>query len=347
MAGETMALGEAIGDADALGWYGAQLLAIRWVQGRTPELLSSPTWSARRPSPRANPPIGPPSPVWRPRPGRRAEAQAAARSVVDAGLASFPERSTHLVRAFALAEAAWHLGDAGVGAAVVDDLAGLEGLPVRPSFAVTCLLGRLAGRGTGCFEAAGDLDGAIATLDQAVGDVRKLRNRPMLAVTLGELADAMVRRPARRSRQGGGGPGGSRPPGGRPRPAGPTTRPRRGPRTHRPAPVAVSMRHEGGWWLLEVGESQVKIRDLVGVRHRLSCWPIPMRPSPPASWRRPTPKPALAGQPLVDATALEATVCGGRAGRGELDDAESAADLGRVELGAGRAGLVCSRSWAG
>ena len=39
LAEECFAVGAAAGDADAAGWYGAQLLSIRWLQGRSAELL--------------------------------------------------------------------------------------------------------------------------------------------------------------------------------------------------------------------------------------------------------------------------------------------------------------------
>ena len=39
LAGQCYEFGLDVGDADALGWYGAQLVAIRWLQGRGDELL--------------------------------------------------------------------------------------------------------------------------------------------------------------------------------------------------------------------------------------------------------------------------------------------------------------------
>jgi len=333
-AAQTMALGQAIGDADALGWYGAQILAIRWVQARTPELLPLLGELVRSPT------VADGEPTYRAafagvaaEAGRRAEAQAAARSVVDAGLANFPQRSTRLVRAFALAEAAWHLGDPVVAAAVVDDLAGLEHLPVRPSFAVTCLgpARRVVGR---ALDALGDLDGAIATLEEAVGDTRALRNRPMLAVTLAELADALTRRGRPGDHAGASAAGeeaavlaaelglparrldpaarGERPPGAVPAPA-------------------ASMRREGGWWVIEVGSARAKTRDLVGVRHLAVLLANPHQSIAASALATTHAQPELVVQPLVDTTALEAYR--GRVAElaGELDAAEADADLGRAE----------------
>jgi len=334
MAAETMALGDAIGDADALGWYGAQILGIRWVQGRTPELLALLGDLVRSPT------VAEGEPTYRAafagvaaEAGRRNEAQAAAQAVVDAGLKTFPQRSTRLVRAFALAEAAWHLGDATIGAAVVEDLAGLEHLPVRPSFAVTCLgpARRVVGR---ALDAAGDLDRAVATLDEAVTDARALRNRPMLAVTLAELADAMRRRgrPAERAAaaaaedEAGLLAGEFGLPARRPAPAA-----RGGLRPRRPAVAAASMRHEGGWWLLEVDSSQVKVRDLVGVRHLAVLLANPHQHIAASVLASTYPEPGLGVQPLVDATALEAYRARAAELADELDDAESSADLGRAE----------------
>ena len=39
LAGQCYEFGLDVGDADALGWYGAQLVSIRWLQGRGEELL--------------------------------------------------------------------------------------------------------------------------------------------------------------------------------------------------------------------------------------------------------------------------------------------------------------------
>ena len=36
---QCFARGNAVGDADALAWYGGQLVAIRWLQGRADEVL--------------------------------------------------------------------------------------------------------------------------------------------------------------------------------------------------------------------------------------------------------------------------------------------------------------------
>ena len=90
LADRCYALGVDVGDANALGWYGAQLVAIRWLQGRGEEVLpllgdlvTSPTVAepcsgSSPPSPLAPPvtirPPGPRSPRCAPKRARRGTA---------------------------------------------------------------------------------------------------------------------------------------------------------------------------------------------------------------------------------------------------------------------------------
>ncbi|MDQ3453970.1 MAG: hypothetical protein M3513_00480 [Actinomycetota bacterium] len=116
--------GRTVGDADAEGWYGAHISAIRWFQGRSAELMpllaevvSSPTLAA------SNDAYFAALAVSAAGAGDRAGASGALRRLRGHGLGRLPRSSTWLVSLMGAIEAA----------ALLDDHDGGRGLRVAPA----------------------------------------------------------------------------------------------------------------------------------------------------------------------------------------------------------------------
>jgi hypothetical protein len=195
-AGQCFELGVEVGDADAVPYYGAHLLTIRWYQGRDHEIVdlvtetaSSPTLMQCECSLRAA------AAGVAARAGRLPEAAAMLHAVTGRGLDAIPRSSTWLAAMVAVVDAAHALGEADVAREAHGMLAPFADLPVVPSLAVTCLgsVERSLGLAAATY---GDLDGAITHLERAVAANRTLGNRPAVAVTRADLADALARRDA-------------------------------------------------------------------------------------------------------------------------------------------------------
>ncbi|MFT3852479.1 MAG: hypothetical protein QM733_07070 [Ilumatobacteraceae bacterium] len=185
------AVGAEAGDADAEGWFGAQLLSIRWLQGRSAELLDLVRELDHAPTV-----------------GECNDAFAAATASVAAtagdvdlarhalaglrarGLASCAAASCSLITLAAVVDAARTLGDAELAAEAALLLAPHADLPVMGSLAVTCLGSVRHVLGAAALT-AGDLDAAVAHFDAArLADVR-FGHRPAQAVATAELAAAL------------------------------------------------------------------------------------------------------------------------------------------------------------
>jgi hypothetical protein len=187
-------LGLEVGDADTTGYYGAQLLAIRWLQGRDAELahlvgdlLSSASLAVVEYGFRAS------AVVVLARAGRHAAAEAALKPLRRLGLARLPTSSTWLAALAALVESAWLLDDRKLAAEAADLLRPYAELPVMASLAVSCFgsaarpLGRAA-------LVLGDPEAAVGYLERAVAGNVRLEHRPATALSQAELADALVAR---------------------------------------------------------------------------------------------------------------------------------------------------------
>jgi tetratricopeptide (TPR) repeat protein len=183
-----------VGDADATGFYGAQLLAIRWLQGRDAELselvsdtLSSASLAVVEYGFRAS------AVMVLARGGRPAEARAALKPLRESGLATLPRSSTWLAAMVGLVEAAWLLDDRALAAELADLLRPFAHLPVMASLAVSCFgsVARALGRAA---LTTGDPVSAIAYLEQAVAANERLDHRPATAVSRAALAEALTGR---------------------------------------------------------------------------------------------------------------------------------------------------------
>lgn len=196
MAGACLSLGDEVGDADALGFYGAHLLTIRFIQGRDAELVETAAEIAD--SPTLNPAefsFQATAACLAVRAGDPGRARTMLDQVTAPGLAALPQSSTWLIGMLSLADAAHGIGDAVLARQVEELVEPFAGLPITPSLAVTCLgsaerilaLTRLT---------RGDRDGAVAAFERAVDATRLLGNRPMTAVNTADLALALVTRNA-------------------------------------------------------------------------------------------------------------------------------------------------------
>jgi hypothetical protein len=194
LATECYEVGIEVGDADALSWFGAHLVLLRWLQGRGGELLpylndlsESPTLA--EPNDAFDAAIA----ALAASVGRVDEARAAVQRLRARGLTTMRNSSGWLVKMQGVAEAAYVLGDAGVAREVYALLAPYSALPAMASLAIACFgsVHRALGLAASTF---GDLDVAVTHLERAVDAELALGNRPCHAISTAYLADALQRR---------------------------------------------------------------------------------------------------------------------------------------------------------
>jgi hypothetical protein len=195
------AVGMDVGDADAVAYYGGQLVAMRWIQGRAAEVLELAAETE------ASPTITPLNQAFTASMASLAAAAGelerarAALSRLAGGLQDIHQSSAWLVTLFSVVEAAYMLGDAEIATEAASLMAPYADLPVVGSLGVSCVGSVRRSLGLAAVT-AGDLDGGIALLETAVVDNERLGNRPLTAMTAVELARARARRddPARDDR---------------------------------------------------------------------------------------------------------------------------------------------------
>lgn len=187
-------LGEAIGEVDALSYFSAHLLTIRWIQDRDTELLETAVETA------ASPTLIEPEFAFRASAAviaARAGRHDIARNTLDAlaaeGLATLPRSVTWMTGMMGIASLAAELDDAAVARQAYDLLLPFADLPLMASLAMLCFgsTERYLGMAALTF---GDEDLAIRHLEQAIASSGRLGNRPLVAITQAELAAALVRR---------------------------------------------------------------------------------------------------------------------------------------------------------
>jgi len=187
-------LGTEVGDADALGYLGAHLTTIRWLQARDEEMLATVERIAE--SPTLNPAefaFAATVAGLAARAGEHARAHTILDRVTADGLAALPQSSTWLAGMQSIVEAARILARADLARQAYELLLPYAELTVAPSLAVTCFgsVERVLGLAALAY---GDLDRAVDHLDRAVVANRRLGNRPVTAVTGAELAEALLAR---------------------------------------------------------------------------------------------------------------------------------------------------------
>ncbi|MCR6483967.1 AfsR/SARP family transcriptional regulator [Amycolatopsis sp. OK19-0408] len=187
-------LGQAAGDLDALGWYGAQLVAIRWFQGRLGELvpvldglMHSPTLSPVDNSYYAALAVAAASAG-----DRRTAAGALARLCGD-DLGALPRSSTWLISLSGAAETAYLLDDGPTAARVAELLVPFAHLPAMASLGIACFGSVHTSLGTAALT-TGDLDRAEQHLRVAVRHNLALSHWPAVVFARRRHAQALVRR---------------------------------------------------------------------------------------------------------------------------------------------------------
>jgi len=187
-------LGQAAGDADAVGWYGAQLMAIRWFQGRLTELLPlldelvhSSTLSTIDNSYFAALAVA--AAVA----GDQRKAAGSLARLVGHDLAMLPRSSSWLVSMSGIAETAYLLDDAATAARVHGLLAPYANLPMMASLAVACFGSTRQALGVAAM-AMGDVNRAVDHLHAAVQHNLALGHWPAVVVSRTRHARALASR---------------------------------------------------------------------------------------------------------------------------------------------------------
>lgn len=186
--------GEAAGDVDAHGWHGAQLMAIRWYQGRVAELVPilselvhSPTLSAVD-----NSYFGALAVAAATAGDRRAAAGALAR-LRGRDLADLPRSSSWLVTMYAAVEAANLLDDVNLSDRAYALLTPFARLPMVASIGVACFGSVHHALGVACLT-TGDMDRAVEHFRSAVNDNLALEHWPAAALSRSRLGQALALR---------------------------------------------------------------------------------------------------------------------------------------------------------
>lgn len=194
LATECLKLGRKAGDLDADGWFGAQFVAIRWYQGRLPELLpeltelaSSPTLSAVDHSFTAA------RAVAAAQAGDYLAAASALAAVRGRSLAELPRSSSWLVTMYGVVEAAHLLSDATAAAEAYELLRPFADLPMMASLAVACFGSVHHALGVALMT-TGDLDGALNHLSDGLCRNFALGHWPAVNVSRLRFAEALERR---------------------------------------------------------------------------------------------------------------------------------------------------------
>jgi hypothetical protein len=186
--------GEAAGDADHAWWFAAQLVTIRWYQGRLTELLPmlhdrvhSPVLSAVDNSAVAA------LAVAAARSGDRPPAASALAALCGSDLAALPRSSSWLVTMNGVVEAAYLLEEADVAARAYELLRPHAHLPMIGSLGITCFGSVQHALGVAAL-ASGQLDLAIEHLTAAVQRNLALAHWPALVASRQRLAQALAQR---------------------------------------------------------------------------------------------------------------------------------------------------------
>jgi tetratricopeptide (TPR) repeat protein len=191
-----VAMGIDVGDADAPAYFGAQLLAMRWLQGRTAEILPMAREVAASPTIIALDRAYPASVAAlaaNAGPMYAEEARRELDKLLKEGFDDLPSSSTWLLTMFATVEAAARLEEPESAAVVYDMVLPFAALPTMASLAVVCLGSTERTLGLAA-RTMGRMDDAVGHLERAVEVDRQLGNRPMLAVTRADLGLTLLRR---------------------------------------------------------------------------------------------------------------------------------------------------------
>ncbi|BFU44415.1 hypothetical protein [Krasilnikovia sp. MM14-A1004] len=294
--------GAVAGDTDAPGWHGAQLVAIRWYQGRLGELLSllgelvhSPTLSAVDNSYFAA--VAAATATT----GDERRAAGALARLHSYDLAALPRSSTWLVSMYGAVEAAHLLGDAELAGRAYPLLRPYERLPMIASLGVACFGSVHHALGVAALT-MNDATLAVEHLRAAVRDNLALGHWPAAVVSRARLGQALARRAGRKdlaaaraelavAAREAAEMGMALPPD-----------PDVGPA------IGIICRRDGRYWRIQSGARTAAVAHSVGMRHLAALLANPGQEIPAvdlaAGWVRPAP--AESRQPVLDVRALRA-----------------------------------------
>ena len=194
LAKECAERGADAGDADATAWYGAQMVAIRWYQGRLPELLPmlaelvhSPTLSAVDNSFFAGLALA--SAMA----GDERTAAGALAALRGMNLADLPRSSSWLVMMYGLIEAAHLLGNSIAAERAYELLKPYSHLPMTASVGVACFGSVHHALGVASLT-VGEPGRAIAHLREAVHRNLAIGHWPAVVSSRSRLAEALEQR---------------------------------------------------------------------------------------------------------------------------------------------------------
>ena len=187
--------GHAVGDADAISWYGAHLVSIRWFQGRIAELLPmlgdlaiSPSLSTVDYSFTAALAVATATA------GDHRQARTVLARLAGRDLATIPRSSSWLVAMYGVVETAWLVGDTVAAAQAYDLLSPFAPLPIIASLGVACFGSVQHALGLASLT-SGDPQTAVGHLREAVRQNRAMGNWPAAALSRHRLACALSQSP--------------------------------------------------------------------------------------------------------------------------------------------------------
>jgi len=191
LAKECVELGVEAGDIDAAAWYGAQLVAIRWYQGRLPELLPMLTELLHSPtlSPIDNS-YAAALAIAAAQAGDHHSATAALASLRRPHLDDLPRSSTWLVALYGVVEAAHATGNPIAAASAYELLRPYAALPMMASLGVACFGSVHHALGVASLT-QGQLDRAVGHFREAVHANLALGHWPAVVLSRQRLADAL------------------------------------------------------------------------------------------------------------------------------------------------------------
>ncbi|MEV0385155.1 hypothetical protein [Nonomuraea sp. NPDC050643] len=312
-------LGVAAGDHDATGWYGCQLAAVRWYQGRIGELvplltdlLTSPMLSAVDDSPYAGLALAAAAA------GDRRLAESMLARLRGSVLADLPRTSTWLLSMYAIVEAADLLADDELAARAAALLAPYARLPVVTSPGIACFGSAHHSLGVAAIT-TGDLDQAIDHLRTAVHDNLALGHWPAVALSRSRLGQALALRDGPRDEDAR-------------RQLEQAAQEAKALDMTLPRYVAVSVtcRPSGAQWRVELGPRSVLVDHSVGMLHLAALLGNPGREIPAADLAAGSTEPGqvpVSAQPVLDGPA-------GRAYKNRL--AQLDAEIEELESGGRR-----------
>ncbi len=317
--------GAAAGDTDWKGWYAAQLLTIRWFQGRVGELLDTVTAMVNSPTLSVvdNSFVAVQA-VAAAAAGQTRLARGALARIVGRDLGDLLTSSSWLATMTVVVEAAALLDDHGVAERAYQLLLPYGHLPVMASLAVSCLGSAQHPLGVACL-VTGDADRAVEHFRAAVDHNLALGHWPAATVSRHWLAQALHAR---------GGPGEAQ----------------RAARFHAeaaaeaadlgmrlPAPIARGGRvssvpqctRRGKLWQIELAGRAALVQDMVGLHHLATLAANPGVEIPAVDLAEPDRGPAasnVAPQRLLDDQALRTYRTRLRTLADEIEEAEQCGD---------------------